>query len=441
MIVKFLLRGLIRQCMKTHNLEIKNIEAREILDSRGNPTVEVELACDFGIFKAQVPSGASRGEREAAELRDGGERYYGKGVLRAVKNVNQIIAPKLKGKDVAKQKEIDRLMIGLDGTKNKSKLGANAIVGVSMACCRAGAASQKIPLWKYINKTYRGRASVCLPKPCFNIINGGVHAGNELDIQEFMVVPQFKKFSENLRIGSEIYHELKKIIKDKYSNLATNIGDEGGFAPPIQVPETAILLILRAAKKLGYQNKVKIALDCAASQFYRQAPLDSKHLTGQGEYRMRTRVFTREGLVRYYLDLIKKYPIFSLEDPFGEEDWLGFQAITQKAGERILIIGDDLLVTNPERIREAHQKKACNGLLLKVNQIGTVSEAIEAAELARSYGWKIMVSHRSGDTCDDFISDLAVGIGADFIKSGAPCRGERVAKYNRLLKIEEELKR
>jgi len=415
----------------TYRNKIKNIKAREILDSRGSPTVEVDLITDLGVFRAAVPSGVSKGKYEAVELRDGGKRYQGKGVLKAVKNVNNVIAPELKGKEVSQQKEIDNLMQKLDGTKNKSKLGANAIVGVSIAACRAGAAAKNLSLYQYISTLFRGRTSIrsSLPSPCFNVINGGAHAGNDLDFQEFMIVPQVKSFSKSLQMASEIYHQLKETIKEKYSLLAINVGDEGGFAPPVRVPEEALELILEAAKKTGFQKKIKIILDVAASQFFKN-----------GEYKMKFGVFTEEGLLRYYTDLIEKYPIAGLEDPFSEENWQGWKKLKSKiqsSKSKTLIIGDDLLVTNPNRMKEAYKKKACNGLILKINQIGTVSEAIEAAKLAKSYGWKVIVSHRSGETGDDFISDLAVGIGADFIKAGAPARGERVAKYNRLLKIEE----
>ena len=267
-----------------------------------------------------------------------------------------------------------------------------------------------------------------MPKPSLNIINGGVHAGNELDFQEFMILPLAKNFKNTIQIASEIYQELKSLIKKKYTKLATNIGDEGGFALPVKYPEEAIRIILEAAKNLSYQNKIKFILDIAASQFWKKR-----------EYKMNIGNFSQKELLNYYSDLVKKYPIIALEDPFAEEDWKGFQGITKELGKKITIIGDDLLVTNPKRIKKAHSKKACNGLLLKVNQIGTISEAIESAKLAKSFNWKIMVSHRSGETRDDFIADLAVGIGADYIKAGAPARGERVAKYNRLLKIEEEI--
>jgi enolase len=411
---------------------IKKIKAREILDSRGNPAVEVELETDFGNFFASVPSGASKGKYEAVELRDGGRRYFGKGVKKVVKNVEEIISKKLRGFDVTKQKEIDQILIELDGTENKSKLGANAICGVSLAVCKAGAAFNKLSLWKYINKIYGGRISIDLPKACFNIINGGAHAGNDLDFQEFMVCPKTKSFSENLRIGAEIYHRLKEIISKKYGKLATNLGDEGGFAPPIKDPEIAIKLILEAAKSLNYQNKISIILDVAASQFF-----DGK------KYKTKIGNFSGKELANFYLKLIKKYPIEGIEDPFAQDDfesWQNFSSYFQLPFSNFLIIGDDLTVTNPKRIKMAKEKGLCNAIIVKINQIGTVTEAIEAAKLAKSFGWKIMVSHRSGETTDDFISDFAVGIGADFIKSGAPARGERVAKYNRLLKIEEELK-
>jgi len=417
------------------NNKIKSAKAREILDSRGNPTVEVELTTDFGVFLASVPSGASKGKYEAVELRDGGKRYQGRGVLKAIKNVNKIIAPKLKGKDVTHQKKVDELMIELDDTENKSKLGANAIAGVSMAVCRAGAAAKGISLYKHISEISGSRLQISgfkIPTPCFNVINGGAHAGNELDFQEFMIAPQAKIFQKDLQIASEIYQELKNIIKEKSIDLATNVGDEGGFAPPVRVPEEALNLIFEAVRKCGYQKQIKIILDIAASQLYTR-----------GQYKMKFGVFTSEGLLRYYLDLIKKYPIIGLEDPFAEDDWQGWQMLTSNIKgqkSKVLIIGDDLTVTNPKRIKEARERKACNAIVLKPNQIGTVSEVIEAAKLAKSYGWRVMVSHRSGETCDDFISDLAVGISADLIKAGAPARGERVAKYNRLFKIEEELK-
>ena len=413
---------------------IKKILGREILDSRGNPTIEVELETNFGKVLAFVPSGASKGKYEALELRDGEKRYFGKGVLKAVKNINEIIAPKLIGKNVTKQKEIDELMIELDGTKDKSHLGANAICGVSLAVCRAGAVAENIPLYHYIREIYGEHSfkTFKLPKPCFNVINGGVHAGNDLDFQEFMIVPQANSFYENLEIGTEIYHLLKKDLAEKFGKLATNLGDEGGFAPPIRFPEEAIELILKATKKLNYEDKIKLILDIASSQFFKN-----------GKYKMALGIFTTEGLARYYLKLISNYPIIGLEDPFSEDDFEGWQKIMSSIKNRmlnLLIIGDDLLVTNPERIKMAKERNACNSAIIKINQIGTITEAIEAVKIAKSFNWKIIVSHRSGETCDNFISDFAVGVSADFIKTGAPARGERVAKYNRLLKIEEEIK-
>ena len=413
------------------NSKIKKINAREILDSRGNPTIEVNVETSK-VFQASVPSGASVGKYEAKELRDGGTRYSGKGVLKAVDNINKMIAPKIIGKDSCSQKEIDDLMIKLDGTKDKSSLGANAICAVSLAVCRAGADSKKLELFKYINEIAKSyKVSVKKPKlpdPLFNIINGGVHSGSELDVQEFMVAVKEISFSKKLEIISEIYQQLKKLLFERYGKLAINIGDEGGFAPPFIASEQAIEFILKASKDLNYENKIKIILDVASSQFF-------KH----GKYEMKIGVFTRDGLIRYYTDLLSKYPIIGLEDPFSEDDWEGFEQITKKLGKKILVIGDDLLVTNPERIKEAKKRKAVNGMILKINQIGTVSEAFQAVKLAKDFNFKIIVSHRSGETDDDFIADFAVGIEADFIKAGAPAREERIVKYNRLLRIEEQI--
>jgi len=412
--------------------KIKKIKAREILDSRGNPTVEVELETDFGKFFASVPSGASKGKYEAVELRDGEKRYFGKGVKKAIKNVNEIISKKLRGFDVTKQRKIDQALIELDGTENKSKLGANAICPVSLAVCKAGAQAKNLPLYKYIRELYNLQLTTySLPRPSFNIINGGAHAGNDLDFQEFMVCPKGKNFAENLRIGVEIYQKLKEIIAKKYGKLATNLGDEGGFAPPIEDPEVAIKLILETAKSLNYQDKISIILDVAASQFF-----DRK------KYKTKIGNFSGKELASFYLKLIKKYPIEAIEDPFSQDDftsWKNFSLQLIAYSLQLTVIGDDLTVTNPKRIKIAKEKGLCNGIIVKINQIGTVTEAIEAAKLAKSFGWKIMVSHRSGETTDDFVSDFAVGILADFIKSGAPARGERVVKYNRLLKIEEGL--
>jgi len=409
--------------------EIKSVKAREILDSRGNPTVEVELKTEEKSFIASVPSGASTGKYEAKELRDkGDERYNGKGVLKAVKNVNEIIAPNLVGKNPEDQEEIDKLMIDLDGTEDKSNLGANTILPVSIAICRAGASAKNLPLYKYITQIFNlgyklQVTSYKIPLPCFNIINGGAHAGNDLDIQEFMIIPQEDSFSQNLQAGSEIYHNLKEILEKNLGEETVNIGDEGGFAPPISRAEEALDFVSRSFK--DYKN-TKIGLDCAATQFYKNE-----------NYNLEDKNLSSKELSKFYQDLINKYPIIFIEDPFAEDDWQSWKELST---ELVLIVGDDLLSTNIKRMKQAQEKSACNGLILKPNQIGTITEALEAAKLAKSYGWKIIVSHRSGETKDDFIADLAVGIAADFIKSGAPARGERMAKYNRLLKIEEEIR-
>ncbi|MCD5396408.1 MAG: enolase [Candidatus Pacebacteria bacterium] len=406
---------------------ITNIKARKILNSRGEWTLEV--LAESGDFQAKVgiPSGASVGKYEAKTIE----------IERAVKNVNEIIAPKLKGQDPTKQKEIDNLLIELDTTEDKSNLGANAIVGASMAVCRLGASIQNIPLWSYINQLTNLsinqsfnltelRPRSVLPRGCFNIINGGKHAGGELAIQEFMIVPQYESFKKNLEIAVETYHRLKKLLKEKIGRIATNIGDEGGFVPPISSTIEALEFLKEAIEK-----NTKIILDCAATHFYKN-----------GEYYLEGAIFTKEGLLSFYSDLIKKYPIVGLEDPFAEDDFEGWEKANSKLqtiNYKLLIIGDDLTVTNPKRIKMAKEKNLCNGVIIKINQIGTISKAIEAAKLAKFFGWKIIVSHRSGETNDDFVADFAVGILADFVKFGAPARGERVAKYNRLLEIEEEI--
>lgn len=410
---------------------IKKIIGKEILDSRKNPTVQVVVKTEKGLFKSAVPSGASTGKNEALELRDKGERFNGKGVLKAVNNINKIIGPKLEGKDPSNQKEIDDFMIRLDGTKNKSKLGANAICGVSMAICRSGAGAKGIPLWKHISSISKNKAS--LPVPCFNIINGGAHAGNDLDFQEFMVVPMVKPFSKSLKMGMEIYSELKKVIALEQGKPGLKTGDEGGFAPKIERPEQALDLISRAVKRVPDNRAVKIILDVASSQFFKK-----------GQYQTVFGKFDSESLISYYFQLIDQYPIIGLEDPFAEDDWAGWKELGIKAQDKksnIIIIGDDLLTTNPKRIMEAKKKEACNAMILKINQIGTVSEAVESGNLAKSFGWKTVVSHRSGETNDDFIADMAVGMGAEFIKTGAPFPKERMAKYNRLARIEEEMKK
>lgn len=420
---------------------IKSIHAREIFDSRGNPTVEVDLYTEKGMFRAAVPSGASTGIYEACELRDGDKsRFLGKGVSKAVANVNDVMAPKLIGFDVTKQRELDELMIKLDGTNNKSKLGANAILGVSMAACRAAAAYKNMPLYQYCAEL-AGTKGVVLPIPCFNVINGGSHAGNMLAMQEFMICPVgAKTFREAMRMAAETYQHLKLVIKAKYGQDATNVGDEGGFAPNIQSNKEGLELIKTAIEKAGYTGKIKIAMDVAASEFYVEG--EKKYDIGKkfpAEKKTADSLLTSDKLVELYEEWMKEFPIFSIEDPFDQDDWAAYTSMNAKLGGKLQIVGDDLLVTNVKRIETALEKKACNALLLKVNQIGSVTEAIDAANLAMKNGWKVMVSHRSGETEDTFIADLVVGLSNGQIKTGAPCRSERLAKYNQLMRIEEEL--
>lgn len=402
-------------------MNIKSIEAREVLDSRGNPTVEVELVTKNGTFYGKAPSGASTGKYEALELRDDDERYQGKGVQQAIKNVEEV-ASELN--EEISFSELDQKLVEMDGTDNKEELGANAILPLSIAACKAEAAAEGVSVWKFISEEFDSEVNV--PRPSFNIINGGSHAGNDLDIQEFMIMPTGEDFKEQLRKASEIYHVLKEILKNKFSGSATNVGDEGGFAPPLRKTTTALDLIKEAISRKDYN--VELAMDSAASEFHQK-----------GDYNLDGTVFTQKGLLDFYEDLVENYNLVSIEDPFAEEDWEGFSKITEELGSEVNIVGDDLLVSNAQRIEKANQKGACNTLLLKPNQVGTVTEAIKSAQLAQSFDWEVMVSHRSGETCDPFIADLAVGIGADYIKSGAPARGERVAKYNQLLRIEEEL--
>ena len=409
--------------------EITSINAREVLDSRGNPTVEVDVYTRGGFGRAAVPAGASKGVHEALEIRDGGKRYYGRGVLSAVRNVNEVIAPKLIGMDSRNQLEIDNLMIRLDGTKNKSKLGANAILGVSLAVAKAAADTYKMPLFRYLG----GLKARLLPVPLMNIINGGKHAGNELSIQEFMIVPVgADKFSEALRIGVEVYHGLRSYLKEKYGLSAINVGDEGGFAPPMGETRDALNALVEAIKRAGYseESDVVLALDAAATSFY-----DDEKKT----YYIDGKELTSEELLEMYINLTNEYPIKSIEDPFQEEDFESFTELTKRIGNKVQIVGDDLFVTNVERLRRGIEVNAANALLLKVNQIGTLTEAIEAAELAMSSEYNVIVSHRSGETEDTTIAHLAVALNAGQIKTGAPARGERTAKYNELLRIEEYL--
>ena len=418
---------------------IDSIKPREILDSKGMPTVEVELitrakrrveknecssSTDFGVFQASVPSGVSTGKYEAMELRD----EDGKGVSRAIANVEKIIAPALEKEDLTDQKRIDKILIKLDGTKNKSRLGANAILPVSIAICRAAAKVKNLSLYQYIARLAENRSPLIMPKPSFNMIEGGKHSDSGLAFQEFMIMPQKEKFRENLEIGLAIYKKLKQILEEKYGKENITLSKEGAFSPKIKEITEAFDLILAAAEETGFKNNIKFAIDAAASSFFEN-----------GKYKINSEFLDKEKLIEFYQDIIQKYPIISLEDPFQEEDFEGFAKLHKMIGDRAVILGDDLLASNTERIKIAEEKKAANCLILKPNQIGTVTETIEAAKLAKSYGWKIMVSNRAGETEDDFIADLAVGIGAEFIKSGAPFPKERMAKYNRLVKIEEEL--
>lgn len=419
-------------------MSISKIFARSIFDSRGNPTVEVDLWTEKGMFRAGVPSGASTGIHEALELRDNVKSdHMGKSVNQAVKNVNEIIAPALvaKGFNVTDQKAIDAFMLELDGTANKSKLGANAILGVSIAVCKAGAVEAGIPLYRHI-ANLAGHEEIIMPVPAFNVINGGSHAGNKLAMQEFMLLPTgAKNFREAMRMGSEIYHNLKSVIKAKYGQDACNVGDEGGFAPNILDNMEGLNLCTIAIEKAGYTGKVKIGMDVAASEFFMEDGnynLDFKSKEPNPEQKV-----TPDGLAAIYMDMIKNYPVVSIEDAFDQDDWSAWSKFC--ASTDIQIVGDDLTVTNVERIKTAVEKKACNCLLLKVNQIGSVTESIDACNLAQKSGWGVMVSHRSGETEDSFIADLVVGLGTGQIKTGAPCRSERLSKYNQLLRIEEEL--
>ncbi|XP_050303449.1 enolase-like [Anthonomus grandis grandis] len=418
-------------------MPIKSIVARTIFDSRGNPTVEVDLVTDLGLFRAAVPSGASTGVHEALELRDNDKsRYHGKSVQKAIDNVNKIIAPELlkAGLEVTQQTEIDEFMIKLDGTENKSKLGANAILGVSLAIAKAGAAKKGVPLYKHL-ADLAGNSNIILPVPAFNVINGGSHAGNKLAMQEFMILPTgAESFTEAMRMGSEVYHHLKKVIHNKFGLDATAVGDEGGFAPNILNNKDALDLINEAISKAGYTGKIEIGMDVAASEFYKDGQYDLDFKNPNSD---KSKWISGEKLQALYQEFIKDFPIVSIEDPFDQDDWNAWSSIT--GATSIQIVGDDLTVTNPKRIQMAVDKKACNCLLLKVNQIGSVTESIRAHLLAKQNGWGTMVSHRSGETEDTFIADLVVGLSTGQIKTGAPCRSERLAKYNQILRIEEEL--
>jgi enolase len=412
--------------------EIIDVTAREILDSRGNPTVEVDMMVASGaVGRAAVPSGASTGKREALELRDKRrKRYGGKGVSKAVKNVKEIIAPALLGADASDQTGLDRRLIELDGTPNKSKLGANAILGVSLAAARAAAQAFQMPLYRYIG----GINASVLPVPMMNIINGGAHAANNLDIQEFMVVPMGAgTFAETIRIGVEIFHQLKTVLKAQGHNVA--VGDEGGFAPNLDSNEEAVRLIMTAIEKAGYKpsRDIGIALDVAASEFYRNGKYVLK---GEGKKGM-----DAPAMIDYYENLIETYPILSIEDGMAEQDWLGWEIMTQRLEDRIQIVGDDIFVTNPKIFEKGISRGIANAILIKLNQIGTLSETLETVAMAQEAGYETIISHRSGETEDTFIADLAVGLNAGQIKTGSASRTDRIAKYNRLLRIEEEIGR
>jgi len=409
--------------------KIKKITAREILDSRGNPTVEVDVVLDNGVMgRAAVPSGASTGAREAVELRDGDKkRYFGKGVLKAVENVNKIIAPELIGKNPEKQKDIDYLMIKLDGTENKAKLGANAILGVSLAVAKSAALDKAMPIYQYIG----GKDAARLPIPFLNIMNGGKHADNNVDIQEFMIAPiGAPSFKEALRYAAEVYHNLKGILKSK--GLSTSVGDEGGFAPNLSRNEEALEVIIAAIEKAGYKagKDISVVLDPAASEFYQDGKYilkaDNKSLSS-GE------------MVDYYAGLVSKYPIISIEDGLAENDWDGWKILTRKLGDKIQLVGDDIFVTNPKILAEGIKQGVANAVLIKLNQIGTLTETLETVSMAKKAGYTCMFSHRSGETEDSFLADITVATNAGQLKTGAPARSERLAKYNQLMRIEEEL--
>lgn len=405
---------------------IKNVKAMEVYDSRGIPTVEAVVTTSQGAFSAIVPSGTSSGKYEAVELRDGGKRLSGKGVTKAVDNINRVIAKKITGMDPVLQKKIDAIMIELDGTKNKGKLGANAILAVSMAVCRAGAAASGQNLYEYVGQ--KSAKDPILPVPMMNVINGGVHGVSNLNIQEFLILPTgASSFREAMEFCVDIYQQLKLMIKKSFGTAAVSVGYEGGFAPPLDSSEKAVKLVAQAIEEVGLEKKIKIGLDAAASEFFN---IDL--------YSFEKKALRTDQLYDFYTNLIEKYDIISLEDPFSEDDWEGFKLI-KKNSVGVQIVGDDLLVTSVERIKKAIELNACNALLLKLNQIGTVSEALDAAKLSFDNKWNVVVSHRSGDSEDSFIADFVVGLGAGQSKFGAPARSDRVAKYNQLLRIEEQL--
>jgi enolase len=410
-------------------MKIQRVHAREVLDSRGQPTVEVEVSLKNGaVGRATIPSGASTGAHEAVELRDGGKRFLGKGVARAVANVNERLGPRLRGKEAREQEAIDRMMIQMDGTTNKGQLGANAILGVSLAVAHAQARAQNLPLYRYLG----GVAARTLPVPMLNVLNGGAHADNNVDVQEFMIVPYgMKSFAEALRSAAEVFQMLKKVLHDR--SYSTAVGDEGGFAPRIKSNAEAIELLLEAITKTGYKAgaQIGLALDVASSEFFENGTYIFKKSDGRKR--------SRNEMVRLYEDWVRQYPILSIEDPFAEDDWQGWQMMTAALGKKIQIVGDDVFVTNKARLQRGIESDVANSILVKVNQIGTLTETLETMELAKKWGYTTVMSHRSGETEDVTIADLAVATNAGQIKTGAPCRGERTAKYNQLLRIEEEL--
>jgi enolase len=408
--------------------QIEHVHARQILDSRGNPTVEVELSVKSGAWgRAAVPSGASTGEFEATELRDGGSDYLGKGVLKAVENVNGEISTAIRGMDAAAQAALDRTLISLDGTANKSRLGANAILAVSLAAAHAAAAEERLPLWRYLG----GETAHILPVPMMNVLNGGAHADNSVDFQEFMVVPAgFETFSEALRVGAEVFHSLKRTLHDR--GLGTTVGDEGGFAPDLSSNEEALEVLVAGIRAAGYVagEQVFIAVDPATSEIYESGAYVLKH---------EKRALSADDLTAYWADLAARYPIVSIEDGMAEEDWAGWSKLTDRLGDRVQLVGDDLFVTNTDRLKRGIDSGVANSILIKVNQIGTLSETLAAIRMAREAGYTAVMSHRSGETEDVTIADLAVATGCGQIKTGAPSRTDRVAKYNQLLRIEEVL--